>query len=69
LQSLECDVEWPMCVPGIGVRVLPGQSSDHVICHLQVEWMYAHVSVRLSAYSESSFGVKKQASHCEKLQC
>ena len=43
-QKLECNVEWPMCVPGLAVRVLPRDASTSVTCHLQVEWMYAHVS-------------------------
>ncbi|XP_064396597.1 uncharacterized protein LOC135343550 isoform X2 [Halichondria panicea] len=50
--ELECDIEWPMCVPGVGVKVVPHGSPAPLICHLQVEWMYVHAKVRLECDSE-----------------
>ena len=37
------NVEWPMCVPGVGV-VVAMETGRKVTCHLQADWMYAEVS-------------------------
>ena len=49
LQEFKVGIEWPMCLPGVGVALLregeEGQGEERrVTCELQVDWMYAEVS-------------------------
>ena len=38
------DVEWPQCVPGVGVVLTGKGAGQEVTCYLQVDWMYAQVN-------------------------
>ena len=48
LQEFQVGIEWPMCLPGVGVKLVrkveeEEGEGEEVMCELQVDWMYAEV--------------------------
>ena len=50
-QEFQLAMEWPMCLPGVGVALVRGgggEEEEEVMCELQVDWMHGEVSMMMS---------------------